>query len=160
MASAARRPAAGTRFCVVRAPLAALKQDMVAVLFPGLRKRRADDGPAVPLALIAGMGRDILYYSVFATVPQKIGNGNQHAGRDNPGIFIRDEDKKPGARERFLPDAFGRLAGFGVSTDIGRFEQRQQAGKIAGDCGSSNRHYCIRFGWRRRRMDFRQFAQI
>jgi hypothetical protein len=123
-----------------RIGLAALQQDMVAVLFPGFRKRRTDDGPAVPLALIAGMGRDILYYSVPATVPQKIGNGNQHAGCDNPGILIRYKDEKPIARESFLPDAFGHFPGFGVSTDIGRFEQRKQAGKIGGDCGSSNRH--------------------
>lgn len=72
---------------------ATLKQDVVAISSPGLLERGADNRAAVAPPLIIRMRHDVFDDPVLATAAQKIGNGDQHACRDDQGICIGHEDR-------------------------------------------------------------------
>ena len=78
---------------------AALKQDVVAIHLPRFGQGGTDHRTAVPSPHIIGMRHDVLENPVQTPAPQQVGNGDEHAGRDDPGICIRHQDHQPFARE-------------------------------------------------------------
>jgi hypothetical protein len=83
---------------------AALKQDMIATLCPGLSECRLNYGTAVALSSERWVGNHILKERVSTPAPQEVRCGNQHACRDDPGIGLRDEDGDAIVVERLTPD--------------------------------------------------------
>ena len=83
---------------------AALKQDMIASLCPGLRECGLNHGTAMALSSERWVGNHILKERVSTPAPQVVWCGNQHACRDDPGLGLRDEDGNFVMLERLTPD--------------------------------------------------------
>ena len=83
---------------------AALQQDMIATLCPGLRECGVNHGTAMPLSSERWVGDHILKERVSTPDPQEVWCGNQHACRDNPGLGLRDEHGDAVMVERLTPD--------------------------------------------------------
>lgn len=111
---------------------AALKQDVVAIPSPGFVKRSANDRAAVPTPLIIRMRHHVFDDPVLTAAPQKIGNGNQHACRDDSRVCVGYKDGQAVTRECFRPNLFGPLSWFGMATDLRRLEQREQGSEVGG----------------------------
>ena len=71
----------------------ALHQDVVAIHFPRFSQGSAHYRTAMPAALKLRMRHDVFENPVLAPAPQQVGNGDEHAARNDPGISIRYEDK-------------------------------------------------------------------
>ena len=104
---------------------AALQQDMVTISSPGFIERSADHRAAVAPSLIVRMRHDVLDDAMLTTAPQEIGDGNQHARRDDSGICVRHKDGEAVTGEGFRPNLFGPVSWFGMTTDVRCFEQRE-----------------------------------
>ena len=104
---------------------AALHQDLIAILLPGIRKGCSDHGATVAAALEVGMGCDILENAKLTAATQKIGRGDEHAGRDDLGIRVGYEDGNPFARQHLGPDLFGACPRFRAAADVGGGEQSE-----------------------------------
>jgi hypothetical protein len=111
---------------------AALKQDVVAILSPRFIKRSANNRAAVGPPLIVRMSYDVFDDSMLTAAPQEIGNGDQHACRDDQRIRVGYKDVETVTGEGFRPNLFGPLSWLGVTTDVGCPEQREQGGEISG----------------------------
>jgi hypothetical protein len=102
---------------------AALKQHVAAIPLPRFGKCRRDNGAAMVASLKARMGYDIRQDPVLTTATQQIGDGDEHAGRDDPCIRIGHEDRKTIARQGLLPDLLGPRPWFRAAADVGRAKQ-------------------------------------
>ena len=78
----------------VRIGPAALQPHLAAPPLPSLVKRRTDDGTAMATPLASRMRHDVLDHSVRTAAAQKVRRGDQHAGRDDPCVFVGDENHK------------------------------------------------------------------
>jgi hypothetical protein len=83
---------------------AALKQDMIATLCPGFREGCVNHGTAMALPSERWVGDHILKERVSTPAAQEVWCGNQHAGRDNLGLGLRDEDGDSVMVEHLTPD--------------------------------------------------------
>ena len=118
----------------------ALKQDVVTIPSPGFVERRGNDRAAVAASLVIGMRHHVFDDPVLTAAPQQIGHGNQHAGRDDPGIRVGDKDGQPVAREGLRPNLFGSLFWFGIPADVGGLEQSEQGSEVSDVSGSRMGH--------------------
>ena len=123
---------------------AALQEDMVAILSPCFRKRRADHRAAMAASLIPRMRHDVFDDAVLATAAQQIRYRDQHAGRDDCRIRVGHKDKETIARQGLRPNLLG-LFWFGVTADLRRLEQSEQGCEVGGLGRSGKGHDGHRF---------------
>ena len=126
---------------------AALEQDVVAIPLPRFTEGCTDNRAAMTTSLKVGMGYDIFDDPMLTTATQKIGNGNQHAGRDDLCICIGYKNHKTIARNGLRPNLFGSLFWFCAAAYVRSRKECKQRTEV-GDRGEPDIwHHATRLRW-------------
>jgi hypothetical protein len=112
---------------------AALQQNVVTIPGPGQSQRCVDDGAAMSLTPKLRMRYHIFEKAVPLSASQEIGRGDEHAGRNDPGIQGGYEDRDAVVGQRFQPNLFRSRQRLRAGADLGyakELEQRSKVGRL------------------------------